>query len=292
MKITDRMRRGEYIVTSEVGPAKGADGSGMLREAETLQGRVHAVNVTDQQGAVMRLGSLAGSGMLKRHGLEPVFQLTCRDRNRIGLQSDLLSASALGIDNVLCLTGDHVSLGDHPQAKPVFDLDSVSLLHAGSELKQGRDLAGNALEAAPDFDLGCVASPAADPLRPQLYKLERKVVAGAQFIQTQAVYDPRTFDDFMKRVEHLNVPVILGMVLLKSGRMARFMNKHVSGIRVPEPLVEELDRAEDKRAAGVEIAARLIREMGDMCQGVHLMPLDRVGAVPQILETAGIAEAA
>jgi 5,10-methylenetetrahydrofolate reductase len=262
----------------------------MLRDAETLRDRVHGINVTDQQGAVMKLGSLAGCRLLQERGLEPIFQLTCRDRNRIALQSDLLTASAFGVDNVLCLTGDHVTLGDHPQAKPVFDLDSVSLLHAASELKQGRDLAGNALEGAPDFDVGCVVSPAAEPLEPQLYKLEKKVKAGAQFIQTQAVYDPKTFQDFMDRVKHLNVPVILGIVLLKSPGMARFMNRHVAGIQVPEHLIEEMESARDREAASVEISARLIREMRGMCQGVHLMTLDWVHKVPAILEAANLTE--
>jgi 5,10-methylenetetrahydrofolate reductase len=290
MKLTERFQKGQYVVTSEVAPPKGADVSGMLRDADTLRDKVHGINVTDQQGAVMKLGSLGGCRLLKERGLEPIFQLTCRDRNRIALQSDLLTASAFGVENVLCLTGDHVTLGDHPQAKPVFDLDSVSLLHAASELKQGRDLAGNALEGAPDFDIGCVVSPAADPLDSQLYKLERKVKAGAQFIQTQAVYDPRTFEDFMHRVQHLNVPVVLGIVLLKSARMARFMNRHVAGIQVPDHLIEEMESAGDKAEASVEISARLIRDMRPMCQGVHLMTLDWVHKVPAILDAAGLAE--
>ncbi len=288
MKLSEIFASGKFAVTSEIGPPKGVNIEALLEQAELLRGKVDAINVTDQQSSVMRLGSLAICHLLKERGLEPVFQITCRDRNRIALQSDLLSAYVLGIRNVLCLTGDYVSLGDHPGAKPVFDLDSVSLLHAASELQQGRDLAKQALKGNPDFCLGAVVTPGANPLGPQIMKMEKKVKAGAQFFQTQAVYDPRKFEDFMNQIKHLNVPVMVGIVLLKSAGMARFMNANVAGVHVPEPLIEEMADAPDRVEKSIEIAARLIKEMKDMCQGVHIMAIGWEEKVPAVLEAAGL----
>jgi len=288
MKLLEIFESGKFAVTSEIGPPKGVDIERMMAEAELLRGKVDAINVTDQQSSVMRLGSLAVCHLLKQRGLEPVFQITCRDRNRIALQSDLLNAHVLGIENVLCLTGDYVSLGDHPGAKPVFDLDSVSLLHAASELQQGRDLAGQKLKGSPSFCLGAVVTPGANPLEPQIMKMEKKVRAGAQFFQTQAVYDPKRFEEFMNQVKYLDVPVMVGIVFLKSAGMARFMNRNVAGVYVPESLIDEMDEAEDRVAKSIEISARLIREMKDLCQGVHLMPLGWEKRVPAVLEAAGL----
>jgi len=288
MKLNELFEQGKFVVTAEVGPPKGVDIHEMLTDAELLRGQVDAINVTDQQSAVMRLGSLATCRLLKERGLEPIFQMTCRDRNRIALQSDLLSAYALGIKNVLCLTGDYVSLGDHPHAMPVFDLDSVSLLEAARELQKGRDLAGKELKGNPDFCLGAAVTPGAEPLEPQIIKMERKVKAGAQFFQTQAIYEPGKFEDFMKAVEYLNVPIMLGVVLLKSAGMARFMNRSVAGVHVPEPLIEEMADAPNRVEKSVEIAARLINEMKDMCQGVHIMAIGWEKQVPAVLKAAGL----
>jgi len=290
MKLLEIFKSGKFAVTSEIGPPKGVDIEEMLNDAELLRGKVDAINVTDQQSSVMRLGSLAVCHLLKQRGLEPVFQITCRDRNRIALQSDLLNAYVLGIENVLCLTGDYISLGDHPGAKPVFDLDSVSLLHAASELQQGQDLAGQKLKGSPSFCLGAVVTPGANPIEPQIMKMEKKVKAGAQFFQTQAVYDPKRFEEFMNQVKHLNVPVMVGIVLLKSAGMARFMNKNVAGVHVPESLIEEMDQAESKAQKSIEIAARLINEMKDLCQGVHIMPIGWEKKVPAVLDAAGLLE--
>ncbi len=288
MTIADLVKQGKFVTSAEVGPPKGVDIQEMLETAELMRGRVDAINVTDQQSSVMRLGSLATCRLLKEKGLEPVFQITCRDRNRIALQSDLLSAYVLGIKNILCLTGDHVSLGDHPQAKPVFDLDSVSLLLAAKELEEGRDLAGKELAGAPDFCLGAVVSPGAYPVEPQVIKMEKKVKAGAQFFQTQAVYEPEKFEEFMKAVAYLNVPVMVGIVLLKSAGMARFMNKNVAGVYVPDNLIEEIDGTEDRAKKSIEIAARLIKETKPFCQGVHIMAIGWEKKVPEVLDAAGL----
>jgi len=288
MKLSELFDSGKFVVTSEIGPPKGVDIAAMMEDAELLKDRVDAINNTDQQSSVMRLGSLAACKLLKERDIEPVFQVTCRDRNRIALQSDLLNAAAFGIENVLCLTGDYVSLGDHPDAMPVFDLDSVSLLQAAGDLMAGKDMSGEELKGKPDFCLGAVVTPCTEPLEPQIIKMEKKVKAGAKFIQTQAVYDPKAFEDFMNQVSHINVPVMLGIVMLKSAGMARFMNKNVAGVHVPDTLIDEMDKADNKGEKSIEIAARLINEMKDMCQGVHLMPIGWEKKVPAVLDAAGL----
>ena len=286
--LSEALKSGKFVVTSELGPPKGVDITEMLEDAALLQGRVDAINVTDQQSSVMRLGSLAVCRLLLERGIEPIFQMTCRDRNRIALQSDLLSASVLGIENVLCLTGDYVSLGDHPEAKPVFDLDSVSLLETATKLQQGQDLAAKELKGSPKFFLGAAVTPGADPLEPQILKMEKKIKAGAQFFQTQAVYEPEQFESFMGKVKHFNVPVLVGLILLKSAGMARFMNKNIAGVYVPDSLIEEMDKAENKRQQSIEIAARLIKDLKHLSQGVHIMPICWEKHVPAVLDAAGL----
>ncbi|MFC2059894.1 methylenetetrahydrofolate reductase [Chloroflexota bacterium] len=291
MGFKSQMEAGKFVVTAEVGPLKGTNTTEIEEVAEVLRGKVDAANVTDQQSSVMRLGSLATSHLLKERGLEPVFQMTCRDRNRLALQSDLLSASVLGIDNVLSITGDLPSLGDHPQAKPVYDLDSVQLLWTISRLNEGYDIAGNELIGKTDFFPGAVVNPGADngtAFELQLVKMEKKINAGARFFQTQAVYDPNAFARFMKRVEGFKVPILVGVIPLKSAGMARFMNKNVAGVFVPDELIVKMAKAEDRTRMGIEIAANLIRELKDMCQGVHLMAIGWEKKVPAILEAAGL----
>lgn len=288
MSLEEKLASGKFVITTEVGPPKGVDIHEMKESVELLKGKVDAVNCTDQQASVMRLGSLASCCLIKQWGLEPVFQMTCRDRNRLALQSDLLNANVLGIENVLCLTGDYISLGDHPQAKPVFDLDSVSLLQAAKELEGGHDLAGKELNGSPKFYVGASVTPGADPVEPQIIKMEKKVKVGARFFQTQAMYDTKQFEQFMKAVKHLDVAVLVGIVLLRSAAMARFMNSNVAGIYVPDALIDEIDKAESKKSKGIEIAARLINEMKDMCQGVHIMAIGMEDRVPAVLEAAGL----
>ena len=280
----------KFVVTGEIGPPKGVDIEKCLDDAEHLRNKVVAINVTDLQSAVMRIGSMAVSAKLVERGLEPVFQLTCRDRNRLALQSDLLSAWALGIRNVLCLTGDHPILGDDTEAKPVYDLDSVQLLKAASTLNQGKDMTGHDLEGKPDFFIGAVVTPAAEPLEPQIIKMEKKIAAGAKFFQTQAIYEADKFEDFINQTSHLNVPIIAGMVVLKSAAMARFMNENVAGISVPDDIIQEMAETskEDRKKKSVEITARIIRQVVPLCQGVHIMPLGWDELVPEIIREAGI----
>jgi len=288
MTLCEKIESGKFIVTSEIGPPKGTDIAEMLNDAELIKGRVDAINVTDLQSSVMRVGSLAICRLLKERGFEPVLQVTCRDRNRLALQSDLLSSSVLGIENVLVLTGDHPILGDHPQAKPVFDLDSIQLLQAMRLLESGKDMAGKALKGSPKFCAGAVVNPGADPLEPEIMKMEKKIASGAQFFQTQAVYDIDLFKKFLEAAKHLKTTIIAGIVLLKSAGMAKYMNKNVSGVFVPEDLIEEMSKAQDKSAASIEIAARLIKELKPMCQGIHIMPIGWDKKVPLVIEAAGL----
>jgi len=285
---SEKLTKGEFVITSEIGPQKGTNLE-FLEESEVLRGKVDAINVTDIQSSVMRLGSLATCRFLVEKDLEPVFQITCRDRNRLALQSDLLSAYVLGIRNVLILTGDHTILGDHQEAKPVFDLDSVSLMKVASDLMEGKDMMGNELDGKPEFFLGAVVSPGYEPLELQIMKMEKKIEAGAKFFQTQAVYDLNAFEKFMKLVEKYKVPVLGGIVLLKSAGMAKYMNNNVAGVSVPDKYIKMMASAEKKERSkvSIQIAAELIKGMKDLCQGIHIMPLGWERHVPKVLEESG-----
>lgn len=289
MTFKEKLLAGKFMVTSEIGPPKGIDIRQLLEDAELIRNRVDAINVTDLQSSVMRLGSLAVSSLLKHQGFEPIYQLTCRDRNRLALQSDLLSAAALGIENVLILTGDHPTLGDHPEAKPVFDLDSVQLLQVAKTLESGSDMKGNKLTGpSPKFCLGAVVNPGADPLEPQIIKMEKKIAAGAEFFQTQAVYDLKIFENFLNKTKHLKTKIMAGIVLLKSAGMARYMNQNVAGVFVPDNLIKEMEEAKDKAAVSIEIAARLIKDLKPICNGVHIMPIGFDKIVPRVLDAASL----
>lgn len=283
-RLQQKLDAGQFVVTAEVCPPKGCDCGEFLAKAEALREYVDAVNVTDNQGANMRISPLAAAALLVRAGIEPVFQLTCRDRNRLALQSDLLGAAALGIVNVLALTGDHISFGDHPQAKPVFDLDSVQLLQAIAGLAGGKDMSGNPLHGAPLFYPGAAAAPEAEPFELTLYKLEKKAAAGARFWQTQAVFDPEKLRLFTTKVRHLNVKTIAGILLLKSAGMARYVNRNIPGLTVPSHLIDELESASAPLATGVEIASRLAAAVKPYCDGIHIMAMGREDLIPEILK--------
>ncbi len=291
MKFRERLERGEFVITCEAAPPKGVLVEKVLEEAQSIAAHVHAFNVTDLQSSVMRMSSWALCALLCARGLEPILQLTCRDRNRLALQADLLGAWALGMENVLALTGDHTTLGDHPEAMPVFDLDSVQLLDAIGKLNAGRDLVGNELDGETDFFAGAVVNPAADPLEPHLEKLRLKIKLGARFVQTQAVYDVESYGDFAQKAQGVGVPVLAGIIPLKSAKMARFMNENIAGVHVPEEVIEELEAAtskEDRVQRSIDLCARTIRAVRPLCQGVHLMPMGWERHVPAILERAGL----
>ena len=292
MRISELFDNGQFVVTAEVGPPKGIHLGHLVEEATMYLKDLDAVNITDNQSSVMRTSTLATCVALKNAGLNPIYQATCRDRNRIALQSDLLGAAAMGIDNILCLTGDHTKMGDHPGAKPVFDLDSVSLLYTAAQLEKGRDLAGlDLVGEAPKFAKGAVVSPISDSVDAQLAKMERKVMAGADYFQTQAVFESEKFIKFMEQAKEFGKPVQLGVIIPKNVGMCKFMNANVAGVHVPDEMLDELRADKEKTKAGItglEIAARIIRECRPYCQGVHIMSLGWESKIPTLLEMAGL----
>ncbi len=299
-RLQRELEAGHFVVSGEIGPPKGTNVGQCLHEAEEyLKNTVVAVNVTDIQTAVMRTGSMAISHMLLDRGIEPIYQMVTRDRNRLALQSDLLSGYCLGIRNVLALTGDHVAMGDHADAKCVYDLDSVGLLQAITNLESGHDLGAdakgqpNVLDGVPKFFKGCCVTPCADEVEPQIIKLQKKVEAGAQFVQTQAVYEPAAFERFMGEIRRRGVkaPVLIGIVMLKNAGMARYMNSSVPGVKVPDAIIKRLTDAkkEDREKVSIDICGELIRGVKHCCQGAHLMTLGWDHCVPGIIKAAGLA---
>lgn len=286
------LESGEFTITAECGPPKGTDIKEMLEHARHLLGKIHGINVTDNQSAVMRIASLPVCRLLHEMGHDPILQMTCRDRNRLALQSDLLGAYILGIRNVLCMTGDHVSAGDHKSAKTVYDIESVQLLRVVDGLNHGKDMAGNDLKGPTKLFPGAVVTPESNPIEPQLIKFEKKIKAGARFFQTQAIYDIPKFRKFMKVARNFDVKILAGILLLKNAGMANYLNKFVPGITVPESLIEELKAAGKEEALdkGIDIVARQIRELKDdkVCDGVHIMAIGLENKVPVIMERAGL----
>jgi len=288
----DALNSSKFVVTSEVAPPKGTNLEKMLHHIELLKDKVDAINVTDHQSSVMRFPSLGGCLAIKERGGEPILQMTCRDRNRLALQAELLLAHTRGIRNVLCLTGDAVPVGDHKEAKGVFDLDSVQLLKAVRLMESGQDMGGNSLDGAVEFCAGAIVTPEAQPIEPQLIKFEKKVEAGAEFFQTQAIYDLDNFSKFMQFASQFPVKVLAGIVLLSSARMAKYMTENVPGIFVPQNLIDELAGAPkgEALAKGIEIAGRMIAALktDSICNGVHIMAIGREEVVPDILAAAGL----
>ncbi len=283
---------GEFVVTAEAAPPKGTNLEGFIHHVGLLKDKVHALNVTDHQSSVMRFPSLGGAMIIQEKGGEPILQMTCRDRNRLALQADLLLAYSRGVRNVLCLTGDSVVVGDHKEAKGVFDLDSSQLLKIIRTMEKGGDAAGNKLDGSFKMCAGAIVTPEANPLAPQLIKFEKKIEAGAEFIQTQAVYDLDGFKEFMDYARQFEVKILAGIILLTTAGMARFMNKNVPGVVVPQSLIDEMAAAPKGKAleTGINIAGRMIRKIKDenICDGVHIMAIGKEETVPDILKAAGV----
>jgi len=286
----EKLLSNEFVVTTEIGPPKGADVSEMIQYIDLLKHKVDAINVTDHQSSVMRFPSLGGCLLVKERGGEPILQMTCRDRNRLALQADLLMAYSRGIVNVLCLTGDSIDVGDHKESKPVFDLDSVQLLKMIRTMESGSDIVGNELKGAPKFCIGASVHPEADFIEPQLVKFEKKVAAGAQFFQTQGIFDLASLRRFMQYAYQFNVKILAGIIVLASARMARYMNDNVPGVIVSQTIIDELAGVEKGKGLqkGIEIAARLIKTIKEekLCHGVHIMAVGNENVVPDILESA------
>jgi len=291
-RFKEALNSGKFVITSEVAPPKGTNLEGMLHHIDLLKDKIDAINVTDHQSSVMRFPSIGGCLAIRERGGEPILQMTCRDRNRMALQAELLLAYTRGISNVLCLTGDAVPVGDHKEAKGVFDFDSVQLLRAIHQMESGQDMGGNNLDGAVEFCAGAIVTPEAQPIEPQLIKFEKKVEAGAEFFQTQAIYDLENFSRFMEYARQFPVKVLAGIVLLSSARMAKYMTENVPGIVVPQNLIDELASTpkEEMLAKGIEIAGRMINALNrdSICAGAHIMAIGKEEVVPDILIAAGL----
>lgn len=290
-RLREVLEAGQFATTVEYNPPKGTDVSHIMDNAKALLGKVHGVNVTDNTAAILRAGSMSVCRLLYEMGHDPVMQMTCRDRNRLAIQSDLMSAHILGIRNILCLTGDYPTVGDHKDAKPVYDLDSIGIMQVIHSLNQGRDLAGHKLQGPTDLYIGAAITPEQDPPGPMLAKFEAKVNAGTKFFQTQAFYDVEKFKTFMKAVRKFPVKVLAGILVLRSAKMAEFMNANIPGVDVPQAIIDELKAAGDERAldVGVQIAVRTIKAVRAHCDGVHIMAVKAVDRLPEIIQKGELA---
>jgi 5,10-methylenetetrahydrofolate reductase len=290
MSLKEQLESGKFVVVTELQPPKGNDLTEVFENAGHLKGRVTAINVPDLQNAIMRLGSLSTCALLKAKGLEVIFNLSCSDRNRLALQSELLNASALGLANVLILRGDPPSIGDHFEAKGVFDLDLVGLLGAAKRLQEGYDLTGNDLMGKPHFYVGTQVNAAAKghALDLEIMDMEKKIRLGVDFFFTDSIYDVSLFEPFIKKVAPFKVPVIAGITLLKSVGMARYVNKHIEGASIPDSIIDRLMKASDKKQASMEIAGELIKQLRPLCQGIQIIPIGWENLVPALLDQVGL----
>lgn len=281
---------GEFLITAEVAPPKGGDPTHMIEMAQLLKGRVHAINITDGSRAVLRMCPLVASVILLQYGIEPICQVACRDRNRIGLQADLMGAHAIGIRNILALTGDPVKAGDHPDCKAVFDLESVRLLQLIDKMNNGFDWNDKPLtDGATDLFVGAAVDPQSPSWSGLQSRFERKLQAGAQFFQSQLISDFDRLEKFMSQIAAgSNKPILAGIFLLKSAKNAEFINRCVPGVNIPQQIIDRLASAKDPLEEGMKIAAEQVKLASQICQGVHLMAVKREDLIPQILDMAGI----
>lgn len=289
-QLQQAIQRGEFLITAEVCPPKGSDPQPMIAQAKLLRNRVHGLNITDGSRAVMRMSSLVSAILLKQAGCEPIYQVACRDRNRIALQADLLGASACGVQNVLALTGDAIKAGDHPQARPVFDLESVRLLQLIGKLNQGLDSNDKPLTDQPtQLFPGAAIDPQSPSWSGLQQRFERKLEAGAQFFQSQLITDFDRLDKFMSQIAAgCGKPLLAGIFLLKSAKNAQFINRAVPGVQIPDAIIDRLAQAPDPLQEGIKIAAEQVQQAQQLCQGVHLMAVRREDLIPQILDLAHI----
>jgi len=289
------LESGRFAITAEAGPPKGASAAVIQRKGELLRHCCDAVNVTDNQTAIVRMSSLAGCALLKQQGVDPIMQIVCRDRNRIAIQSDVLGAVALGIGNILCLSGDHQKFGNHPTAKNVFDIDSIQLIQT---LKNMRDekkfLCGEDVTGEVPLFIGAVENPYADPFEFRVIRLAKKVKAGADFIQTQAIYDVAKFATWMEMVTDRGldeqVHILAGVIPIRSAGMARYMRDYVSGVSVPDEIVTRMEEAKSAKEEGARIALEIIEQLEEISgvHGIHIMAVGWEDIVPEIIERAGL----
>lgn len=286
MKFKDKLTTNDFIITAELFPPKGTDISTLLDKADILAKVVDAINITDNQRASMRVGSLAICKLLKDRGYESILQMTCRDRNRIALQSDLLSASVLGLENVLILSGDHTSAGEYIGTKSVYDLDTIQLIKTARLLETGVDLAGKKLKGSPKFCLGAVANPTASPLDLQLLMLEKKINAGIEFVQTQTIFDIVQFQNFFDTIRYKNIKILPGVTVIKSVAFMEFLKK-LPGVNIPQNIQDRILSAKNPFDEGIQICAETIYKLRDFADGVHIMAIGIEEYIPDILKKSG-----
>lgn len=289
------LEKGEFAVTAELGPPKSANAEEVRKKAQILKDYADAYNITDNQTAIVRMSSISSAVIIKEMGLEPVMQIVCRDRNRIAIQSDILGASALGIKNILCLSGDHQKFGNHPESKNVFDIDSIQLINMLRKMRDEKKfLNGEEMDMEPRLFIGAAENPFADPFEFRVVRLAKKINAGADFIQTQAVYELERFKKWMKMVRDREldkkVHILAGIIPIKSAGMARYMRDSVPGVIVPDDIVERMKNASDGKEEGVKIAIEIIKQVSEIegVHGVHLMAVAWEEIVPTIIERAGL----
>ena len=287
-RLSEKFHDGQFVVTSELTPPKGTDVNALLSKTEVLAESVDAINVTDSHGSKMSLSPIAAARLISDRGVEPILQMTTRDRNRIALQSDMLGAWVLGIENLICMGGDPPHLGDHPDAKPVFDIPTEELIRAAISLNQGNDLMSNSLRGNTNFNVGAVVNPGAEGLEGEISRLERKVESGASYFQTQAVFDVVSFAGFMRQIKHLDIKVLAGIMPIKSVKMAQYMNDNIPGITVPDSTMKRIAQAEDVVEESLSISAEVIGGLKDSCSGVHIMAPGWEDNIPALVERSEI----
>jgi methylenetetrahydrofolate reductase (NADPH) len=291
-RLSAKIAAQQFVITTELTPPKGIDLTEILAKAAALQGIVDAINITESPRARMAIEPTAVARLLIERGVEPIVQFTARDRNRIALQSDILGAAALGVSNAVFMAGDSPQSGDHPDAKAVFDLNTSQMLEAARALNSGRDLAGNPLKGAPQIFLGATANPGALDLKAEVENTRRKITAGAQFLQTQAIYDTESLRRFVEADGFSGVAIIAGIIPLKSSKMATWMNENIPGIRVPDVLIREMDAvagdAEAELRASIAITSRIVRAVRPHCAGVHLMMMGWEKHIPEFMAAANL----
>ena len=289
-KLSTNLISKKFTVTCELNPPKGINLEKLFKKAELLKERVVAINITDSAGSNMTMAPIAVSHLLNNRGIEPILQITGRDRNRIAIQADLIAASTLGITNILTMSGDPPKHGDHPEAKPVFDLNSTQILDSMKAMQAGKDLGGNSLEGNPEFFRGAVVNPGAKDLETEFVKMEEKIASGAQFFQTQAIFEPDALEKFMVTAKKFNVPILAGIIVLKSTKMANYLNSYLPGISIPKNIIKSLELSDRDaiKKESVSITANIIKEIRNMCDGIHVMAIGWENMIPNILDESNI----
>ena len=283
-RLSEKLTAGRRVITAEITPPKGAGIKKLLQNAELLGPHVDAINITDCQRALVKMSSMAAARVILDKGHEPVFQLTCRDRNSIAIQADLMGASALGIPNLLCLTGDPVKVGDCPESRSVFEVESVRLLELVRKLQNGRDSGGNKMNAPTKFFVGAVVNPTSQSLGTQAARMEKKIEAGAQFFQTQANYDLDDFCQFLSRARQYRTKILAGVLILHSYEVASYIHENIPGIRLPESLLQDFKSATDQEEFGIDFAVNTMLHTEELCEGFHLMSIRTEALIPRVLE--------